>query len=160
MKSATTKFTNFVRKWSGVPNLTGSVIWPRGTELWPGRMPQNWASYGFNCAGVSLRAGKLLRNKISIELPPSTSTRSNLTLLMHGSRINGKRPGSGMAAHWSCLLKEMSRCDHGGNLGSVIEPSALSTFRQALLRSFLSRFNSIETFHPKMECTTSVGLMY
>ena len=48
-----------------------------------------------------------------MELPPSTSTRSNLTLLMHGSRIRRKRPGSGMAAHWSCLLKEISLCDQG-----------------------------------------------
>ena len=151
---------NSVRKWFGVTNWMGSVIWPRGTEFWPGRTPQNWASYGFNCAGVSLRVGKLLRNKMSIELPPSMSTRSNLTLLMHGSRINKKHPGSGMAAHWSCLLKEMSRCDQGGNLGSEIEPSELSTFRQALLRSFLSRFDWIETFPPKMECTTSVGLTY
>ena len=46
-----------------------------------------------------------------MELPPSTSTRSNLTLLMQGSRIRGKRPGSGMAAHWSFLLKEISVCD-------------------------------------------------
>ena len=95
-----------------------------------------------------------------MELPLSTSTRSNLMLLMHGSRINGKCLGSGMAAHWSCLLKEISRCDQGGNLGSVIEPPALSTLRQALFKSFLSRFDSIETFPPKMECTTSVGLTY
>ena len=39
----------------------------------------------------------------------------------------------------------------GGNLESVIELSELSTFRQALLRSFLSHFDSIETFPPKME---------
>ena len=95
-----------------------------------------------------------------MELPPSTSTRSNLTLLMHGSRINGKHPGSRMAAHWSYLLKEISRCDQGENLGLAIEPSALSTLRQAIFKSFLSRFNSNETFPPKMECTTSVGLTY
>ena len=41
-------------------------------------------------------------------------TRSNLMLLMHGSRIRGKRSGSGMVAHWSCLLKEISLCDQGG----------------------------------------------
>jgi len=48
-----------------------------------------------------------------MELPPSTSMRSNLTLLMQGSRINEKCPGSGIAAHWSCLLKEISPCDQG-----------------------------------------------
>jgi len=74
-----------------------------------------------------------------MELPPSTSTRSNLTLL-HGSRINGKRPGSGLAAHWSCLLKEISQCDQGGNFGSAIKPSVLSTLRQALFKSFLFPF--------------------
>ena len=95
-----------------------------------------------------------------MELPPLTSTRSNLMLLMHGSRINGNRPSSGMAAYWSYLLKEISWCDQGENLGSVIEPSALSTLRQALFKSFLSRFDSIETFPPNIECNTSVGLTY
>jgi len=91
-------FTNSVRKWSGVPNYMGNVIWLRGIELWPSRMPKNWASYGFSYAWVNLRAGRLLRNRMSMELPPSTSTRSNLTLLMHGPRINVKRPSSRMAA--------------------------------------------------------------
>jgi len=63
---------------------------------------------------------------MSMELPPSTSTRSNLMLLMHGSRINGKHLSSGMAAHRSCLLKDISQCDQGGNLGSMIDPSELS----------------------------------
>jgi len=42
----------------------------------------------------------------------------------------------------------------------VIEPSALSTLRQALFKRFLSCFDSVETFPPKIECTTSVGLIY
>ena len=137
-----------------VDELYAEVVW-RSSELDGQRyLAEGYlASYGFSCAGVSLRAGKLLRNRISIELPPSTSTRSNLTLLMHESRINGKRSGSGMAAHWSCLLKEISRCDQGGNLGSVNKPSAQSTLRQARFKSFLSRFDSMETLPPKMECT-------
>jgi len=32
---------------------------------------------------------------------------------MQGSRIRGKCPGSRIAAHWSCLLKEISLCDQG-----------------------------------------------
>jgi hypothetical protein len=48
---------------------------------------------------LSLREGKLLRNRMSMELPPSMSTLSNRTLLMQGSRTRGKRPGSRIAAH-------------------------------------------------------------
>jgi hypothetical protein len=48
---------------------------------------------------------------------PSTSTLSNQTLLMQGSRMWGNRPGFGIATHQFARLKEIARWDQAGSLG-------------------------------------------
>jgi hypothetical protein len=112
LKSATSNYMYYVRKFFRVLKVTGRVIWPMGVTDSPGTIPWKGARLGCSANLYNPIWWKVIKNRIFRELPPSTRTQLSLTSLTMRLTIKGYRPGFGIKSGWSLRLKVMGTLDH------------------------------------------------
>src|SRR3954466_3280722 len=135
-KSATSKVTFSVLKFSSLPNVTGSMIFPFGLLL-PGLIPWNVPVSSSSLSGTwSLRrTAEEIRFKTA---PPSTSILVTLRLRTVGETNIGKHPTAVVRSGWSSISKMIGVLDHlrgmrdstGGSTALTSRIHCLSRWRE------------------------------
>src|SRR3954466_2406527 len=131
------KVTLSVLKFSSLPNVTGSVIFPFGLLL-PGLIPWNVPASSSSLSGTwSLqRTAEEIRFKPA---PPSTSILVTLRLQTVGETNIGKHPNAVVRSGWSPIPKIIGVMDHfrglrdstGGSAALTSRTHCLSRWREA-----------------------------
>src|SRR3954466_8098724 len=126
-KSATPNLTFSVLKFSSLPNVTGSVIFPFGLLL-PGLIPWNVSVSSSSLSGTwSFRSrAEEIRFKTA---PPSTSILVTLRLRIVGETNIGKHPTAVVRSGWSSISKMIGVLDHFRSLRDSTSGSAALTSR-------------------------------
>jgi hypothetical protein len=120
-----------MRKFSWVSNVTGRVICPTSVTMALGTIPRKGTLQ--DCSAILGRPiwSIVFRNRMLIELPPSTRTRLILLSLMMGLMIRGYRPDVGMKSGPSLRLTVMDTSDHfrySGLAGPTVMTSRAVSF--------------------------------
>jgi hypothetical protein len=103
LTSAASNKTLSVRKFSGIPNVTGREIQPRGITGTGPTLENGRDGWSFDISICSfLRAAKLIRFSAA---PPSIRTWYNLMLMMNGETSSGSYPARAMLLRQSEVSK-------------------------------------------------------
>jgi hypothetical protein len=119
LPSAMTKRTHFMWKFSGIPNVTGREIHPRGMTGTGPTLENGRDRWSFDIGICSfLKAGKLIRFSAA---PPSIRMWYNLMLTMVGETSSGSCPAPAMLLGQSKVSKLIDVSIHlwcGATLGA------------------------------------------